>query len=40
MFHPILVEDLEELPAGLRRGAHTPAVDTPFEWDMVDEKDD
>ncbi len=40
MFHPIQMEDLEELPAGLRKGVHTPAVDAPFEWDTVDQDDD
>lgn len=40
MFHPIEMDDLEELPSGLRKGAHTPAVDSPFEWDIVDEDSD
>ncbi|MGH3753412.1 MAG: hypothetical protein ACRDRP_12065 [Pseudonocardiaceae bacterium] len=38
--HAIQLEDLEELPADLRKGAHTPAVDTPFEWDTTDEDQD
>lgn len=40
MAHPIKIEDLEELPAGARKGAHTPAVDAPFEWDVDEETED
>lgn len=37
LLHPL--EDIEELPEGLRKGAHTPAVDVPFEWDTIDEEE-
>lgn len=37
MFHPLEMEDIEQLPAGAQKAKHTPAVDAPFEWDVADE---